>query len=1332
MHHSKKQNKSGAQANSKTRNVREPWSTPIIFPEALPISQRFDEISETIRDNQVVILAGETGSGKTTQLPKICLSLGYGEKGLIGHTQPRRIAARTVADRIASELKTPLGDGVGYQVRFNDNSSANTRIKLMTDGVLLAEFQHDRLLKKYEVIIIDEAHERSLNIDFLLGLLKPLCKKRPELKVIITSATIDLEKFSKHFTLKGKAAPIIEVSGRTYPVKTIYQESLTSGESEKEISSNLPDVISDTVGKVIRAEAKGEYQASGDILVFCAGEREIRDAAQALRKAQHAVDVLPLYSRLSVAEQNKVFKPAHRRKVVLATNVAETSITVPGIAYVIDPGLARISRYSFRSKVQRLPIEAVSQASANQRQGRCGRVANGVCIRLYSQEDFEQRAEFTPAEILRSNLASVILKMLRLGIKDVQAFEFLDKPDNRLLNDGFKLLQELGGVDEQRKLTAIGRQMSELSVDPKYARILIEANKLGCLRDALVLISALSIQDPRERPADKQQAADQSHQVLHHPQSDFFTFLNLWQAINNAKQALSNTKFKQHCSSHYWSIARVFEWRELFRQLLTQTKSLTWSIDEWTELTLPEKGQKKEKPSNTFDKRYENLHRALLSGLISNIATKDIDGDYTATRSRRIHVFPGSAQAKRKPKWLMSAEYLETSRLFAHTVGEIKPMWALETAKHLCRFTYSSPHYHVRSGSIKAYRKTLFQGLSLRDKEPVNYAPINLTESREIFIQQALVEQAYQPRAKVAEFVKHNQALINDIEKLETKTRRRNLLVNDRIIYEFYNERLPSQVHNRHALEKWLKSGKESVLKLNRETLLQAELSNDQGAQFPDQISVHGKAVKISYKFDPGKQSDGVTMIVPIAVLAPFPKYIGDWLVPGLLREKCIALVKTLAKPIRRNFSPASDAVDRVFSKLEASDRPLSQSLAELLFKTRGVKVSAEDFKLEKLDDFYAMNYRIIDVDGSLIEESRDLAALKASYAHSVQESVHSNNAPERVKLERHKITQWDFGELNDYVDYQHQGMTVRAFPMLKIQDDQSISLLVHDQAGLASYHTHMAIIELAKLELSTSSQKQSLKYLNKELMSVKQSTKANRSNNGSMSGAKSGLGSLAAQLSSASVKVTTSKINKSEWVAKLINAGLAQACFANGTEAVNNQNAFNHALTQGAKQWVPISMELEAALISAFKHRDSVLALTNKLSVNSIAIDLAVEDIKAQIYRLFEPSFLTYTPLSTLKQYPRYLRAIESRIEKLGFASKTVSEEMALESIQKNFNEKIDSLSHANLDLDYVFIANPKLIEFSRMLEEWRVSIFAQHLRTQMPVSEKRLLKFWAESIEN
>ncbi len=1289
------------------REIKAPWAQPISFPENLPISQRREEIARAIKHNQVVILAGETGSGKTTQLPKICLALGYGQKGLIGHTQPRRIAARTVANRIASELNTPLGDGVGYQIRFTDNSSANTRIKLMTDGVLLAEFQNDRLLRKYDVIIIDEAHERSLNIDFLLGLLKRLCVKRPELKVIVTSATIDLEKFSTHFAIKGNAAPIIEVSGRTYPVETLYQEPSRD-------EPNLPDVICETVKQLIRDEAKGRFKASGDILVFCAGEREIRDTAQALRRAQLPIETLPLYSRLSIKEQNKVFDKAHRRKVVLATNVAETSITVPGIAYVIDPGLARISRYSFRSKVQRLPIEAVSQASANQRKGRCGRVANGVCIRLYSEQDFEQRAEFTAAEILRSNLASVILKMLRLGIRDISKFDFLEQPDKRLLNDGFKLLQELNAIDSSRALTPVGRQMSDLSVDPKFARVLIEANKQNCLRDALILISVLSIQDPRERPADKQQAADQTHQVLHHPQSDFFSYLNLWQAITNSRSELSNAKFKQYCVDHYWSISRVFEWRELFRQLVTQTKSMGWKLNDWQTLTLPKPGDKKAKPDNRFSQRYENLHRALLAGLIGNIASKDVDGEYIATRSRRVHLFPGSAQAKRKPKWLVAGEYLETSRLFAHTIGEIKPQWAIESAQHLCRYSYSAPHYHVRSGGVKAYRKTLLFGLTLRDKEPVNYAPINPRESRDVFIQQALVQGAYQPRKTVADFVAHNQTLIAEIEKVETKTRRRNLLVNDQIIFEFYQQRIPSEVYNRQSLETWLSNGNEEALKLDRNTLQQSEIGADQTAQFPDTIEVHGKPVQIKYKFDPGKRSDGVTMVVPISVLAPFPNHIGDWLVPGLLHEKCVALIKTLPKPIRRHYAPAVDAIDRVFDQLKTQDQPLHKILAEQLYRVRGVNVTLDDFDPSRIDDFYRMNYRVLDIDGSLIEEGRDLERLKQSYASLVQESVHSNNAPERTKLEKHKIQDWDFGDLEHAIEYQHQGMTVRAYPMLKTLDDASISLLIHDQEAIARYHTDRAILDLAKQVLSSTTQKQSLKYLHKELLATKSNSKS------------SGLGSLASQLKT----ITPKSTDKSEWLDELILAGLKQACFAEGISQIRAQTQFEKALSTRGNQWVACTIELETSLVAALNLRDSLLAQINTITVDSVAIDTTLEDIKAQMYRLFEPSFLRYTSISTLKQYSRYLRAVESRLEKLGFASKTASEEAALHHFQTLHQEKVDELQHPDLGTDFAFSKAPKLIEFARMLEEWRVSIFAQHLRTQIPVSEKRLRRFWENEV--
>lgn len=1299
-----------------------PWQQPISFPDQLPISQRKDEIAEAIKQHQVVILAGETGSGKTTQLPKICLSLGYGTKGLIGHTQPRRIAARTVADRIASELKTTLGETVGYQVRFNDVSSEQTRIKLMTDGVLLAEFQRDRLLSRYEVIIIDEAHERSLNIDFLLGLLKSLCKKRPDLKVIITSATIDLDKFAQHFSMHGKAAPIIEVSGRTFPVETIYQAP------EKD-SPALPELIATTVATTIRNEAKGVYKASGDILVFCAGEREIRDAAQALRLAQLPIKIIPLYSRLSVREQNKAFQKAQRRKVVLATNVAETSITVPGIAYVIDPGLARISRYSFRSKIQRLPIEAVSQASANQRKGRCGRVANGVCIRLYSEDDFNARAEFTPAEILRSNLASVILKMLRLGIQDIDQFEFIDKPDKRLLNDGFKLLSELNAIDNSNRLSKTGRQMSDLPVDPRYAKILVTAQEHGCLRDALVLISVLSIQDPRERPADKQQAADQQHHALRHQQSDFFSFLILWQAINDYRADLSNAKFKKLCVERYWSIARVFEWRELYRQLASNCKSLGWSIDPWQKLSLPDnsaanakRGSKPKSKTHVFDARYEKVHKTLLSGLLGNIATKDLDEKYLATRGRSVSLFPSSALAKRKPKWFVAAEFLETSKVFAHTVAEIKPEWVLTTARHLCKYTYSAPHYHARSGVIKALRKTLLQGLVLKDKEKVNYGPINPSESRQLFIQQALVENGYRPKAKDS-FSSHNQSLIGDIEKLETKTRRRNLLVNDQVIYKFYAERIPSSVNNRTNLEKWLaKDKKHDVsLRLNRAELLANDVDTHEVAQFPGHVEVHGKTVSIVYKFNPGQAQDGVTMVIPITVLAPFPEHLGDWLVPGLLREKCVALIKTLPKNIRRNFAPAADTIDRVIANLVQSNISLTETLAEQLFKARGVKVKADMFDIQKLDSYYQMNYRVLDIDGSLVDEDRDLTRLKQRYADAVKTSVHAEHAPQRLDFERHNIIDWDFGTLHDTFEYQHQGMTVLAYPMLKIADDKTISLLVSDQIEPANYHTHRAIVELAQQVLSATNHKQTVRYLQKELLKKTSKKPA------------SGLSALAEKLSS----VTLNASDKSQWRGELIMAALEQSCFAKGTTFIRTAKQFNSALEAGAKKWVSAALELETSLLKALKEQDKLLAHINDVSADTLEIDQAVEDIKSQLYRLFDPEFLRYTPLAELKQYPRYLRAIEARLEKIKFAGKTANEENALRKYQELFDETVNQLdSESGLGLssglDFAYQNSPALKDFAVLLEEWRVSIFAQQLRTQFPVSEKRVAKAWQAITNN
>ncbi len=1293
------------------------------FPENLPINQRREEIAELIKTHSVIVVAGETGSGKTTQLPKICIALGLHKNGLIGHTQPRRIAARSVANRIAEELKVPLGHEVGFQVRFNDQSTKDTILKLMTDGVLLAELQHDRLLKKYGVIIIDEAHERSLNIDFLLGLLKPICRKRPELKIIITSATIDLEKFSRHFEINGQKAPIIEVSGRTYPVETIYAPIENDSEP-------LPQTISNQVAHIARAEAKGDYKASGDILVFCAGEREIREAAQAIRRDQLAVDVLPLYSRLSVQEQNKVFKPSSRRKVVLATNVAETSITVPGIAYVIDPGLARISRYSFRSKIQRLPIEPISQASANQRLGRCGRVSNGVCIRLYSEQDFKQRPEFTQAEILRSNLASVILKMLRLGIRKIDKFDFIDRPDSRLLNDGFKLLEELQAVEKtcasrtqksQYQLTKVGRQVSDLPIDPRFAKILVSANELGCLRDALVVVSVLSIQDPRERPTEHQQAADQKHALLKHKQSDFFSFLFLWQAIENERQALSNAQFKKLCVTQFWSIARIFEWRELVRQLGKICKSQGWSIGTWSALELPKANVKTPK-STSFDERYSLLHRALVSGLLSNIANKDLDGEYLATRNRRIHLFPSSSLAKLKPKWLIASEYLETSRVFAINAASIDPEWVLEYAQHLVKFSHSAPRYHVRSGSVKAVRKTLFQGLVLKDKEMVAYGNINPEESRQVFIAEALVGEKYQPRANNAPFVNHNKALREDIEKAEAKMRRRNLSVSDEQLIRFYNDRLPDSVISRSRLEKWLTQGNQERLKLDRKKLLNTQLIGSELAQFPNQIEVHGKSVRLHYRFNPNQLGDGVTMHVPISILAPFPAHIGDWLVPGLLREKCVALIKSLPKQTRKHYAPAGDTIDRIFDRLlevAGTNTSITQVLADALYRTKGVKVTETDFDTDKLDAYYLMNYRVIDVDGSLVEESRDLVALKTAYSDAVKASVHADNTAERIKLEKHNINAWDFGALPDQVQFQHQGMTVHAFMMLSVRQDDSVSLMVSDNQDIATYESQRAILRLARTVLSSTTQKQTEKYLTKELF--KPSAKPTSAPK------KSGLSQLAVKLE------TSSAIGRdhSNWTEEVISASLASVCFNNRMSDIKDKKAFEEGLL-GAKQWVPLALKYEAALLSALKMRNKLEVFLRNNPASNVAVDLIHEDVKSQLDRLFEPTFLRYTSLAQLQQYPRYLKAIEVRLVKARLKPQPIQNEQELVEFQSKADELVQKLKRTQDNEDFAYHSHPKLRDFQILLEEWRVSIYAQHLKTQQPASLKRAHKFWSVNVEN
>lgn len=1441
---------------------------PITFSDTLPINQKQTEIANLIRDNQVIVIAGETGSGKTTQIPKICLALGLGNKGLIAHTQPRRIAARTVASRIAEELATPLGDVVGYQVRFADQLSDNTRVKLMTDGVLLAEMQQDRYLNQYEVIIIDEAHERSLNIDFLLGLLKRLLKQRPELKLIITSATIDLEKFSQHFN----NAPIIEVSGRTFPVDVLYQAPLDSAESsatqaahserhnearDRTSDVDLPNRIANTVEFIIDQEARGEFIAQGDILVFCAGEREIRDASQALQERALPLTVLPLYSRLGIQEQNRVFKPAQLRKVVLATNVAETSITVPGIGYVIDPGVARISRYSFRSKVQRLPIEAISQASANQRMGRCGRVANGVCIRLYSEEDFQQRPAFTDAELMRSNLAAVIMQMLQLGIHDIAKFPFIDHPDTRLLNDGFKLLQELQAIDikaspstttsarktasrqQKPRLTAIGRLMSRLPIDPKYARMLFEANQQQCLHESLIIVAALNIQDPREWPGDKQQAAREKHRLLAHSRSDFLSYLILWQRINQQRKALTNKQFKEYCRQHFLSIVRVFEWRDMVKQLKQNVQQLGWTINaleptlwlpqeltqETTQKTtttskanknkaktqgskqlkaqLSQLSQTKKHSNKTTDKttdsaeqsRYEPIHRSLLSGLLSNIAIHDEDNQYLATRGRHLMLFPASSLANKKrskkaqqstkrdqrtvkndkAKWIIANELIETSRLFAHTAAQIEPSWVLSAGQHLLHYHYSEPHYHERAGAVKAQRQATLYGLTLRDKKAVLYSDIDPQVCRELFIQQALVEGAYsrhpqyQGSLQAPTFFEHNQQLIAAIEENEAKLRRRNLLVSDMDIFRLYDERIPQHITNWVSFEQWRKQQPTQNVKhseqannlsclhfstaqltLNNTDTIDVNKPSFDVGQFPNALNINGKDLALRYHFNPLDAHDGVTIEIPMALLPHFPDHIGDWLVPGLLREKCIALIKTLPKNTRKLFAPAANAVDRVlpqladvFASQSSSDiKPLSLVLGEKLTRATGHKILANDWQMSALDDYYKLNYCIVETASQqteqrqAIKQSRDLAALKKHYAKTVQTALKVDNAPARKTFERDNIEQWDFGEWLAHVDYQHHGMTVRAYPMLHSPNSDinaspknatpnlgnnpgttNIALSLHESAEFAQFCSRHALVELALKSL-----KQQYQYLSKELFKAKSRHDA------------TALHLLSLAPNKAAQKILAQSIIKNT---------LKQCCFAEALP--NNVNHFDDTLTTHSQQWMQQSLATETLIIDIAKKLGEVQRkisdIANSAAAQNLAVDERLEDIKNGLFDLFDEGYLDYTPFSQLKHYPRYLQGITLRLEKIHQASMD-SPTAYIEHVKvvnKYVTQQLKQASNIDLMLAdktmaqaFIYESQPALFEHMMMLQEWRISLFAQQLKTSVPISEKRILKHWQQLLDD
>ncbi|EGR1702372.1 ATP-dependent RNA helicase HrpA [Vibrio cholerae] len=1223
----------------------------IEYPALLPVSQKRDDITQAIAHHQVVIVAGETGSGKTTQLPKICAELGRGKYGLIGHTQPRRLAARSVANRIAEEMETELGGFVGYKVRFTDQISDQTQIKLMTDGILLAEIQNDRFLNQYDTIIIDEAHERSLNIDFILGYLKQLLPRRPDLKVIITSATIDPERFSKHFS----NAPIIEVSGRTYPVEVRYRP--LAGDDDSESDRDQLEGIFQAVDEVCD-------EGLGDILIFMNGEREIRDTADALSKRNlRDTEIVPLYARLSAGEQNKIFQPHAGRRIVLATNVAETSLTVPGIKYVIDPGTARISRYSYRTKVQRLPIEPISQASANQRKGRCGRTEEGICIRLYSEEDFLSRPEFTDPEILRTNLASVILQMTALGLGDIEAFPFVEAPDKRNIQDGVRLLEELGAINDQikdpkKRLTESGKQLARLPIDPRLARMVLEASKLGCLKEVMIIASALSIQDPRERPSDKQQSADDKHRRFNHEDSDFLTLVNLWHYIGQQQKALTSNQFRRQCKLDYLNYLRVREWQDVYTQLHQSTREMGFKLND--------------EPGS-----YHAVHSAILVGLLSHIGMKDQEkNEYHGARNARFNIFPASGLFKKQPKWVMSAELVETSKLWARVVAKIEPDWIEPLAKHLIKRSYSEPHWSKKNAAVMAYEKVMLYGIPIVPKRLVNYGTIDPVLSREIFIRSALVEGDWETKHA---FFKQNRALLAEVEELEHKSRRRDILVDDEELFQFYDQRVGTEVVSGRHFDAWWKTASRKtpdLLSFEKEMLFKGDASHITDLDYPNFWHQGNLKLKLSYQFEPGENSDGVTVHIPLPILNQVEPHGFDWQIPGLRHELVVSLIKSLPKTLRKNFVPAPNYADAFLARVTPFEMPLLDAMEKELRRMTGVTVLREDWKLDQLPAHLKITYRAVDHRNRKLNESCDLHELKESLKEKVQETL-SQVADDDI--EQRDLHTWSFGELPKVYQQKRGGFEVRAYPALVDKKDSvEIKLFETEQEQLSAMRAGQRRLILLNVPSP-------IKYLHANLPN------------------KSKLGLY---------------FNPYGKVLDLIDD-----CIACGVDKLIEE--------RGGMVWEPqafealkehVRAELGDTVVEIAKQVETIL--TTAYNINKrlkgkvdFTMAFALSDVKAQIEGLIFSGFATECGWKRLPDILRYMRAIERRMEKLPVdPNKDRLHMLKIESVANKYKELLNKIPKGMAIPDNVR-------EIRWMLEELRVSYFAQQLGTSYPVSDKRII---------
>ncbi len=1230
------------------------------FPGVLPISKHTAEITALIDQHQVVIVSGETGSGKSTQLPKICMSAGRGVGGMIAHTQPRRIAARNVAARIAQELERPLGSVVGYKVRFDASVSPACNVKVVTDGVLLAEIQSDRWLSHYDTIIIDEAHERSLNIDFILGYLKRLLAKRRELKVIVSSATLDTERFSEFFS----GAPIVEVSGRGYPIEVRYREPTRALDAP---DADLDEALRDAVQEVLA-------DGPGDVLVFFSGEREIRDAAHMLRTMKlDDVEVLPLFARLPFAQQQRVFKPAKGRRIVLSTNVAETSVTVPNVRYVIDIGRARIGRYSHRSTVQRLPIEPISQAAANQRMGRCGRVAPGVCVRLYSEADFLARPAFTEAEIKRTDLAAVVLQLRALGIEDVEAFPFIEQPDRRHVNDALRLLQELGALSERGTLTDVGKRLARLPLDPRIGRILLEASELDCVREVLVIAAALSVPDPRERPPEARLAARAAHERFKDDRSDFVTLLNLWEFYTEQLVTLSSARLRALCKKRFLSYSRLREWNEVHAQLCHIAREM---------------GLVSHNESASFSR----LHRALLSGLLRNVGNRRAEREYTGVRDTTFKLSPGSGQYGRGAKWIVAAELIETSELYAHTVARVRAEWIERAARSALRRSYFDAYWDAQRAQVMVFEQSAMFGLVVVPKRRVRYAPVSREGAREIFIRSALVESDF---AKDVDFVQHNRAVIEQLRLEEAKLRRPGVMLNDDDIFAFYDSIVPQSVCDGSTFEGWRKRITRDAQAAVRLTAAQIRRSGAvpvSPTQYPASISIGEYTFALSYTFAPGRDDDGVTVTVPKALLGELTQDPFEWLVPGMLREKTEAMLRALPKALRREIAPLTPLLDSFAERTVYASSMLSAALAAHVLSERGVRVDARHWHeggTAELSAHLQMRFCAVDAAGMVVGSGRDLAILQRELAVQLAGPAVGGRACEPQSQE------WQFEELHASAEIMRGNTSVLAYPGLVVSND--VVVKQHFESRTAA----MACSREAMFTLIKQRSAKPLRALRRTLPGIE---------------ALSLMYAMVAPLRGAPAAAADE--SPSAELRRHLMQRVVERAYLNDVDLPQNNAEFAALLARGHERLDEVARALcslcERVLVSHRRFRNK----RNDINVSGFQSNYA--DLDEQVNRLVYRGFVADTPYATFAELPRYLLAAERRLDKLHRGGARDGQKMA------QFEQLWRRYALRKIDHDERGREDPELERYRWLLEEYRVSVFAQELGTALPVSRKRLDEQW------